>query len=219
MMRNQWLVLATALAVVGCERNADREEPMAPVAQQGQQQRGATGQQPGAMGQRQGTAQQRGATGQQQGAGQQQGVAQRGQQQGAMQGQVPQHAEVGVRTQQPYGQYIVDQNGRSLYMFTADTQNRSSDCYDQCAQMWPPVLTRDEPRARERDIQQDKLGTIQRRDGTRQVTYNGWPLYTFARDNRAGDVNGQDMHGFGGEWYLMNPQGQKIERRAEHAQR
>lgn len=216
-MRNHWLVLAAAFAVVGCEQSSDREEPTVEIGQQGQQQRGATGQQ------RQGSTaqdQQRQGMRQQQQGTRQQGVTQQQQRQQGAQGQVPQHAQIGLRTQEPFGQYLVDEQGRSLYMFTADTQNRSSDCYDQCAEAWPPVLTRDEPRGRGRDIQQDKLGTIQRRDGTRQVTYNGWPLYTFARDHRPGDVTGQDMHGFGGEWYLMNPQGQKIEERApQHAQR
>lgn len=220
MTRNQWLVLAAALAVVGCEQNRsddNGEEAIVRVGQEGQQRQGATGQQgreqQGSMGQQ--GRQQQGMTGQQQG---QTGVSQ--QQRGAMQqGQVPQNAQVGVHTAQPFGQYLTDQQGRSLYMFTADTQNRSSDCYDECAQMWPPVLTRDQPRAAGREIQQDKLGTIQRRDGTRQVTYNGWPLYTFARDHQRGETNGQAMRGFGGDWYLMNTQGTKIETRPAHAQR
>ena len=221
MTRNQWLVLAAALAVVGCDRNEDHARATPTVGQQGAETEGRSGQQ--------GTTAQHGTT--QQGSSQhgttQQGSTQRGaSQQGVSQeqaarthGQAPQHAQIGVRTEQPMGPYLVDEHGHTLYMFTADTQNRSSDCDDRCAQMWPPVLTRDQPRAGERTIHQEKLGTIQRRDGTRQVTYNGWPLYTFSRDRRPGEVAGQDQHGFGGGWYMINPEGQKIEASSQHAER
>jgi len=54
------------------------------------------------------------------------------------------------------------------------------------------------------------LGTVQRRDGAMQVTYNGWPLYYYARDQNPGDTNGQDVEGFGGEWYLVTPEGHPV---------
>ena len=55
------------------------------------------------------------------------------------------------------------------------------------------------------------LGTVERRDGSLQVTYNGWPLYYFVKDGKPGDTIGQDMEGFGGEWYLVSPDGDHVE--------
>ena len=47
------------------------------------------------------------------------------------------------------------------------------------------------------------LGVSTRSDGTRQVTYNGHPLYLFAGDHKAGDTNGQGINTFGGTWHAL----------------
>lgn len=119
-------------------------------------------------------------------------------------------AAIGSERREPYGAYLVGTNGRALYMFTADRPGEASTCYDECAGAWPPVLTEGEPVAADPTIQEEMLGTLRRRGGGLQVTYGGWPLYFFVRD-RPGDVQGQDMHGYGGEWYLMGPDGERIE--------
>ena len=54
------------------------------------------------------------------------------------------------------------------------------------------------------------IGAIERRDGTLQVTYNGWPLYYFVKDQKPGDTTGQDIEGFGEEWYLLTPAGDTV---------
>lgn len=117
---------------------------------------------------------------------------------------------------QPYGTYVVDGQGRALYMFTADQRGQGageavSNCYDACAKAWPPLTVRGKPQVGPQ-LQQGLVDTIQRRDGTRQVTYGGWPLYYYVRDQGPGAVTGQDVHGFGGEWYLVGPGGSKIEK-------
>jgi predicted lipoprotein with Yx(FWY)xxD motif len=56
-----------------------------------------------------------------------------------------------------------------------------------------------------------KLGTITRSDGTVQVTYNGHPLYYYAKDGDAGDAYGQGIKGFGAAWYVLAPSGNKID--------
>ncbi|MFW6051839.1 MAG: hypothetical protein ACODAU_11730 [Myxococcota bacterium] len=123
-------------------------------------------------------------------------------------------AEIGSAMQEPHGTFLVGTDGRALYMFTADEQGGDSTCYDDCAAAWPPVLTDGEPVSTDPAIQSALLGTVERRDGRMQVTYDGWPLYFYVRD-RPGDVMGQDVHGFGGEWYLLSPEGEPIAR--EHA--
>jgi predicted lipoprotein with Yx(FWY)xxD motif len=55
------------------------------------------------------------------------------------------------------------------------------------------------------------LGTIARSDGTTQVTYKGHPLYFFARDKDSGDAYGQGVKGFGADWYVLSPSGNKVD--------
>jgi predicted lipoprotein with Yx(FWY)xxD motif len=113
-----------------------------------------------------------------------------------------------------HGQFIADAEGRALYMFMADTQGSggsgaASACSGDCAGAWPPLTTTGDPQAGE-GISADMLGTIEREDGTMQVTYNGWPLYYFVQDQNPGDTMGQDKEGFGAEWYLVAPSGEMI---------
>ena len=112
-------------------------------------------------------------------------------------------AEVGT-----FGQALVDAAGRSLYLFTNDTQNSgTSSCTGECLVKWPPLFTDGEPVAGE-GVDTSMLGTITLADGTTQVTYNGWPLYYYIDDAAAGDANGQ---GVGGVWFLVTPAGEMIE--------
>lgn len=135
-------------------------------------------------------------------------------------------AKFTVQQSDEFGAYIADADGRALYMFTADTQgqeeqNAASNCYDACADAWPPLLSEeamaeDEPMMEEKPqagkkINKQLVGTIERTDGTTQLTYNGWPLYYYVRDTGPGEVTGQDVQGFGGEWYLVAPDGTKID--------
>lgn len=107
-----------------------------------------------------------------------------------------------------FGQALVDGEGRSLYLFTNDTQNAgTSTCTEDCLVEWPPLFTNGDPVAGE-GVDAAMLGTITLPDGTTQVTYNGWPLYYFHEDKAAGDALGQ---GLGGVWFLVSPAGAAIE--------
>jgi predicted lipoprotein with Yx(FWY)xxD motif len=122
--------------------------------------------------------------------------------------------QIAVRREAPYGEFLTDQQGRTLYLFTPDEEAEASTCYDACAAAWPPVLTQMQPEAAHPNVKGGELGTVRRADGTMQVTYNGWPLYYYAHDAQPGAVTGQDVHSFGGEWYLLSPEGEKIEETA-----
>ena len=97
----------------------------------------------------------------------------------------------------------VDSKGLTLYDFQKD-QNGESACYGACAQGWPPLTTEGEPQAGE-GAMASKLGTTERKDGTTQVTYAGWPLYTFVEDKKPGEDNGNDSKSFGAQWYPLHP--------------
>ena len=101
------------------------------------------------------------------------------------------------------GSILVDGDGNTLYLFTPDEQGESV-CYDGCAAAWPPLV--DDFTAGD-GIDATLLGTAPRTDGTDQITYNGWPLYYFANDAAAGDVNGQGVNDV---WYVLSPAGDGI---------
>lgn len=113
-----------------------------------------------------------------------------------------------------YGSYLSDAEGRALYLFTADTQGTGSkkaqvSCSGPCLDAWPPLSSVGKPQAGEM-VDASLLGTIEH-DGKTMVTYNGWPLYYFVKDQGSGGPKGQDIKSFGGEWYLVSPEGKKIE--------
>jgi predicted lipoprotein with Yx(FWY)xxD motif len=59
-------------------------------------------------------------------------------------------------------------------------------------------------------VRSSLLGVTKRSDGTVQVTYDKWPLYTWVVDSAPGDVTGQDLNNLGGKWYVITPKGQVI---------
>ncbi|SFU52795.1 COG4315 family predicted lipoprotein [Halomonas korlensis] len=121
-------------------------------------------------------------------------------------------ARLEVREQPPYGRYLTDRDGMSLYLFEKDEPGADySTCYQSCAIAWPPYVTEQPPDAGEH-VEGDKLGTFEREDGSLQVTYDGWPLYYFSGDKAAGDALGQDVLHMDAEWYLLSPAGEMIEK-------
>ncbi|MCS7221609.1 MAG: hypothetical protein N0A15_09980 [Anaerolineae bacterium] len=110
-----------------------------------------------------------------------------------------------VASNEQLGSFLVDAKGMTLYIFLNDTPN-TSNCYDACARNWPPLLVEGAPVAGE-GVDASLLGTTQRKDGTTQVTYNGWPLYYFVGDEKPGDTNGQGVREV---WFVISPQGEKI---------
>jgi predicted lipoprotein with Yx(FWY)xxD motif len=104
--------------------------------------------------------------------------------------------------------FLTDSSGRSLYLFASDTSTKST-CSGACATAWPPLIAKGAPTAGTGATASD-LATIARSDGTKQVSYDGHPLYYFSGDSAAGQTNGEGINGFGALWYLVAPTGQQI---------
>ena len=102
------------------------------------------------------------------------------------------------------GRILVDGEGRTLYLFLADTGPEST-CYEGCAPTWPAFTTNGSVEAG--DGVTAELATSERTDGDVQVTAAGRPLYYFASDTAPGDTNGQ---GIGDVWYVVSPAGKAI---------
>jgi predicted lipoprotein with Yx(FWY)xxD motif len=92
-------------------------------------------------------------------------------------------------------------------LFTAD-KGKKSTCYGQCAGYWPPLFAA-KPTVGA-GLKASLLGTTKRKDGKLQVTYAGHPLYFFAQDKKAGQINGQGFVHFGGSWWVVSTAGTKI---------
>lgn len=105
------------------------------------------------------------------------------------------------------GPILTDGTGMSLYMFTPDRRN-VSNCEGGCLVAWPPIMLKAgeslDDVALEGNLRRSLLGVAMRFDGSRHVTYNGFPLYYWARDRVAGDINGQWVNNL---WFVLNPVG------------
>lgn len=77
---------------------------------------------------------------------------------------------------------LFDASGQAIYLFDAERGTRP-ECYGECTDDWPPVLTTGKPEARG-SVQSGLLGKTRRNDGTTQVTYAGHPLYFYAHEGR-----------------------------------
>lgn len=100
------------------------------------------------------------------------------------------------------GPYLVGPNGMTLYIFTRDSLD-TSVCTERCLENWPALTVESADALTTDEAIPGEFGTITREDdGTMQVTYNGMPLYYWARDAAPGDMTGE---GVGGVWWVVPP--------------
>ena len=102
------------------------------------------------------------------------------------------------------GTVLFDGRRQAIYLFDKEA-GRTPRCYGACAAAWPPVLADGDPRAR-RQVRDGLLGTVERRDGSRQVTYAGHPLYFYAHEG-PGQLLCHDIVEYGGRWLAVTPRG------------
>jgi predicted lipoprotein with Yx(FWY)xxD motif len=106
-----------------------------------------------------------------------------------------------------YGQVLFDGENQAIYLFDKE-KGSTSECYDDCASAWPPVLTKGQPQAGQ-GADAGMLGTTKRDDGTTQVTYADHPLYYYDGDS-PGQVGCQNVSEFGGLWLVVKPDGEPV---------
>jgi predicted lipoprotein with Yx(FWY)xxD motif len=107
-----------------------------------------------------------------------------------------------------YGPILFDANDRVLYGFTRDKRGGKSTCYGACAAAWPVYFAKGKVNAM-RGVKQSLIGTVRRRNGRLQVTYNGWPLYYYAHEGPR-QVKCQNVNEFGGLWLVVKPNGRLV---------
>ncbi|MGH3413735.1 MAG: COG4315 family predicted lipoprotein [Marmoricola sp.] len=103
--------------------------------------------------------------------------------------------------------YLTDGSGRAVYLWAAEQGQPL--CSGACAGAWPPVTTTGKPGTSGKAVASD-VGTVKRDDGSRQVTYDGHPLYYYAQDGGPGSTSGEGSNGFGAKWWLLAPSGSAV---------
>ncbi|MGI4813251.1 MAG: COG4315 family predicted lipoprotein [Janthinobacterium lividum] len=93
------------------------------------------------------------------------------------------------------GGALVDAHGRTLYTFDKDSAGKSA-CNGPCASMWPPAL------ATANDAPSGDFSLVSRDDGSKQWAYQGKPVYTYKKDMKTGDANGDN---FKDVWHAVKP--------------
>jgi predicted lipoprotein with Yx(FWY)xxD motif len=110
------------------------------------------------------------------------------------------------------GPVLVNGQGNTLYMFASDHRGSPSTCYKICQIQWPPLTL---PSGVTRPvagpgIEAGLLATAPRTDGSTQITYNGWPLYTWPQDRAPGQATGEGLTNGGGLWYVVDVSGNPL---------
>jgi predicted lipoprotein with Yx(FWY)xxD motif len=109
---------------------------------------------------------------------------------------------IAVSQNKTWGPTLTLKNGDTVYRLTADSKN-TSVCTGKCATVWFPVLLAQGQKKPVADGVSN-LGSFSRAGGSKQVTYEGIPLYTFSKDKKPGQVTGNVKNSWG-QWYSINP--------------
>ena len=107
------------------------------------------------------------------------------------------------------GRYLVDANGKAIYILTSDKPGGPSPCTTACLKFWPPVAAPSPLPSAVTGVKAT-FGSTQAADGTNELTIDGYPAYTFSKDTGPGTTDGQGIVSFGGTWWLVSPSGSFI---------
>ena len=103
---------------------------------------------------------------------------------------------------------LVTSSGMTLYVFGKDN-HKAPTCTASCAAVWHPLIVRTKAIAGP-GVKKGMLGTVRTKNGKHQVTYDHWPLYTFAEDTSPGQHHGQGLVSFGGKWSTIGATGKSL---------
>lgn len=112
-----------------------------------------------------------------------------------------------------FGTVLVNGQGRTLYMLTSEKGGKiTCTSSNGCTKIWPEIaLPKGTTAAKAGSgVQSSMLGTVKDASGNLEVTFNGWPLYTFSGDSGPGAAKGEGITHFGGTWYVLNTSGNPV---------
>lgn len=97
------------------------------------------------------------------------------------------------------GNVLTDKDGKTLYFFAKDIDGNSA-CEGGCLDAWPLFYEKELLPAA--GLNAADFAIITRKDGKKQTTFKGWPLYRFAQDATAGETKGESV---GKTWVVASP--------------
>ncbi|MFI5491289.1 hypothetical protein [Actinoplanes sp. NPDC051859] len=117
-------------------------------------------------------------------------------------------SELKAATVKRMGSTVQNQDGFVLYRFDKDKISPEvvSNCNDDCEKVWPPALINKGEKPKVEGVDAELVGTVERKDGTLQLTLDKWPLYTYIGDKEPGQWKGQNV---AGTWFVITPEGKK----------
>ena len=102
---------------------------------------------------------------------------------------------------------VAAKNRHTLYAFTSDSRTKSR-CYGHCSKVWVPLWAKGKiVAASGSHLNAHKLGKIRRKNGSKQVTYYGQPLYLYTGEHKPVQLKGHEKYQFGGSWYAVDVNG------------
>jgi len=106
-------------------------------------------------------------------------------------------ASIQVKTSSTLGTFLIDAQGKTLYVFSPDVKGNASVCTGGCLTAWPAFYSADLSVAQ--GLNAADFSNFTRSDGSKQTAFKGWPLYYYAQDVQTGDTKGDKV---GGVWFL-----------------
>lgn len=101
-----------------------------------------------------------------------------------------------------YGEVLTNSAGRSLYVLSTESKGKLHCTSKACTTFWPPLVVAKGAKITAGSGVKGKVSHVVR--GSKwQVTYNGWPVYTFSGDSGPAQTKGEGQHADGGIWYLL----------------
>jgi predicted lipoprotein with Yx(FWY)xxD motif len=125
----------------------------------------------------------------------------------------PASVTIGMKSIPGVGTVLVNGQGQTLYLLTSEKGGKITCTQaNGCTQVWPETLLGQGMTAAKAGsgVQPSLLGTVRDATGSLEVTYNGWPVYTFSGDSGPGAAKGQGLVSFGGTWYVLSASGNPV---------
>ena len=103
-----------------------------------------------------------------------------------------------------YGHVLATSTGNTLYVLSAEATGKIV-CSGGCLPVWPPLLVPASVKhLRVGPGVKGKIGFVHRSAGKNQVTFNGYPVYTYVGDAKPRQTNGEGIVHLG-TWTLADP--------------
>jgi len=117
-------------------------------------------------------------------------------------------SELTAKSVKRMGETVQNQDGFVLYRFDKDKVKPEvvSNCVEDCAKVWPAAVINKGETPKLEGVDAKLVGTVEREDGTLQLTLDKWPLYTYIGDKKPGSWKGQNVNG---SWFVIQPDGAK----------